>query len=305
MNDAHTPDPAFHSGFVGLVGRPNSGKSTLLNTVLGETLALVSSLPQTTRTPLRGIHTDERMQVVFVDTPGIHPGDHAFNEAMSARATALFADRGVDVLAWVIDLSRPPADEEDRIARAFERGTQRVLLVFNKADLCEDVPALLHRFNERYPFSESFERIVVSAHAPESKKTFCDALYPLVPPGAPLYGEDELTDAPMRFFAAEAIREQIIRNTREEVPHASFVEIVSYREIDGRHIIDANIHVETKGQRGIVVGKNGGGIKKINHFSARAVAALTGEPAKVVCHVKITPKWRDDRRFLREMGIEK
>jgi len=293
----------FKSAFVALVGRPNSGKSTLVNTVLGEPISIVTSLPQTTRTILRGIYTDNNLQLIFLDTPGIHRGKHALNKSMYARSTGVLADGGADVICHIVDLSRELGDEEDAIASLTADIPSPVCIVFNKIDLCADAGARRATFFSRYPRLASRPRISISAIDPSAKKTLLDMLLPLIGPGPRYFPGDDLTDADMRFIAAEFIRRRIIESTREEVPHAVCVEISAYRELADRHEIEAVIHVETDGQKGIVIGARGTLINKIRRQARGDIAALCGAPVSLTCHVRVTPHWRDNPRFLAQMGL--
>jgi GTP-binding protein Era len=295
----------FRSAFIALIGRPNSGKSTLLNTVVGERLSIVSTLPQTTQRNLRGILNGPGYQLVFVDTPGIHEGKHAVNKLMSRQGLSLLEDESVDVICYVVDLARELGEEEDAIAGRVGRAGLPVCIVFNKADRCEDVERVRAAFSTRYPALSRHRAVVLTATEPAARERFLETVLPLVPPGPRYYPDEDLTDADLRFLAAELIREQVILATREEVPHAVLVEILQYKEIEGRHLVEAEIHVETKGQKGILIGKQGAVIKRIQRRSQFALSRLADAPARIRCHVKVTPKWRDKPRFLAGMGFRR
>jgi GTP-binding protein Era len=295
----------FRCGFVALIGRPNSGKSSLLNTILSEQLSIVTPLPQTTRKNLKGIFTDPQLQLIFFDTPGIHNGKYSLNKAMTAQGAVLLGSEGADIVCYLVDLSRAFGAEEDLVARLVTEARKPLLIIFNKSDLCADCEKMRQEFFTRYPALAATPHITVSALQEQAKELFLTAIRPLVPVGPAHYPEDELTDENMRFFAAEFIRKQIITATTDEVPHATFVEIIDYKEEEDRHRIDANIHVETIGQRGIIVGKNGKLIQQIQRQAAREMSDMAGCPVTIKCHVKITPRWRDNQRFLRSMGYEK
>jgi GTP-binding protein Era len=293
---------AFRSAFVALAGRPNAGKSTLLNAVLGEQLAIVTTLPQTTRKNLRGIYNGDNMQIVFVDTPGIHDGKRSFNRAMVAEARNAARTGEADIVCYLVDLFREFGPEEDFVARLVSESGLPVVVVFNKRDLCADAESKKAEFRRRYPALSRAPSVTVSANSPSARDAFLTVLRPLVKEGPPLFPTDDLSDATLRFFAAEHIRKQIILHTREEVPHAVFVEIDQYRETPQRHEIEATIHVETVGQRGIVIGPKGALIAKIRKAAERELAQLAGCPIAIKCHVKVSPKWRDNPRFLRHAG---
>jgi GTP-binding protein Era len=291
------------SGFVALVGRPNCGKSTLMNTVLGEDLAIVTSLPQTTRQNLKGIYTSDSVQIVFVDTPGIHQGSYSFNKSMVMESAQLLKRRGADIICYLVDLSRPFGAEEDFVAQSVAGSGIPVVIIFNKKDLCPEPAQTIAAFSKRYPALQSTTTIIVSALKKETKEQFLSVLVPMLDEGPRFFPEDDLTDADMRFFAAEYIRKQIILNTADEVPHAAFVEILQYQESKTLHRVEAEIHVETDGQKAIIIGSKGALIKKIQKESAFELQKLTGTPVSMVCHVKISPKWRNDERFLRDKGF--
>jgi GTP-binding protein Era len=297
-------NPINHrSAFVALIGRPNCGKSTLLNTLLGEDLAVVTPLPQTTRQNLKGIYTSGDMQLVFVDTPGIHQGKHSFNSTMVEESVRLVKKRDVDIICYIVDSSRPAGDEEDLVARLTQESGLPYLILFNKKDLCPSLDRFIASFWERYPGLKPKAHLAISAIDKGSKEAFLNVISPFIPEGPEYFPADDLTDADMRFFVSEYVRKHIIRNTKDEVPHAVFVEVRAYRESENRHNIEVDIHVETDGQKAIVIGKKGSLIQKIQRDAAADLQKLTGVPSTIISHVKITPKWRDDERFLREMGF--
>jgi GTP-binding protein Era len=293
------PQP-FRSGFVTLIGRPNSGKSSLLNTVLGQELAAVTPLPQTTRRNLRGIYTDASMQIVFIDTPGIHKGKHEINEVMMREAREALSDAEPDCVCYLIDLARDFGEEEKFVATLVMAVRAPALLVFNKADQCKDAGAMQKRFLELFPGLSRAATVTLSATQRAAKGLFLAALSPFINDGPRYFDEETVTDAPMRFFAAEFLRKQVILNTREEVPHAVFVEIEAYHESEKGHDISAAIHVETNGQKGILIGKKGVMIGKIRSGAQKELARLAGCPVTISCHVKVSPGWRDNQNFLRD-----
>jgi GTP-binding protein Era len=290
----------FKSAFAALFGRPNSGKSTLMNTVLQEQISIVTAMPQTTRRNIRGIYTSDGAQIVFVDTPGMHRGRHALNGLMREQAVSAVSS-GMDLVCYVVDLSRDFGDEESDCAACASAASAPVLLVFNKIDRCGDADGRVREFLLKYPALDKCPRVKLSATSPKSKDIFLDAVAPMLREGPKYFDDDSLTDASMRTIAAEFIRKQIIVNTREEVPHAVFVEIESYRETAQKHEITASIHVETTGQKGIIIGAKGALIDKIKRGARRDIESLTGAKTALKLHVKVTPGWRDDANFLRAM----
>jgi GTP-binding protein Era len=291
----------FRSAFIALFGRPNSGKSTLMNAVLQEQISIVTSLPQTTRQNIKGIYTADDMQIVFVDTPGMHRGKHTLNNMMREQAVSAISS-GMDLICYIVDLSRDFGDEERDCATAVASASIPVLLVFNKIDLCDDPDEKIILFLREYGGFENYPKIKISANNPSSKDIFLSAVNPLIPEGPKYFDDDSLTDASMRTIAAEFIRKQIILHTREEVPHAVFVEIEVYKESENKHEIVAGIHVETNGQKGIIIGSKGAMIDTIKRFARKDIEELAGVRVALKLHVKVTPGWRDDDNFLRIMG---
>ncbi len=294
----------FRSGFIALIGRPNSGKSTLLNNVIGEEISIVSALPQTTRSSARGIYTTDTMQLVFVDTPGVHLGKHTLNRAMFQEAQHAVND-DVNLICYLVDLSRDYAGEETTVAEMV-RAVKNVpiLIVFNKADLALSIETSTGNFYRLFPDFAALPSIRLSAIKNEAKEIFLAAIDPFIPEGPRYFDPDELTDSTMRQIAAEYIRKQIIAVAGNEVPHAVFVEIESYRETPDRHEIIATIHVETRGQRGIIVGRKGSVITRIKKGARGELTKLTGMPVSLTCHVKVSPRWRDSDDFLRRVGVD-
>jgi GTPase len=302
MTNQKTPVGKNHSAFIALFGRPNSGKSTLLNTVIGEELALVSTLPQTTRKRFKGIYTEEGIQLVFIDTPGIHKGNHEFNDRMIDESVSVLRDGAADIVCYLVDLARPFGEEEDIVSQIVTRACLPTLILFTKKDICDDVDAMVRSFFVRYPRLSSTTHRIVDARDPATKKDFLSVVVPIVPEGPVYFPEEDLTDENLRFFAAEFVRKQVIYNTRDEVPHATFVEVTAYRESGRCHHVEAVIHVETDGQKGIIIGKKGALIKKIQQRASEDLARLTGVAASVICHVKISSGWRDNGAFLKKAG---
>ncbi len=298
-----TTSPEFRSAFIALIGRPNSGKSSLLNTVLEENISIVTPMPQTTQRPVRGIYNGDGYQLVFIDTPGFHRGKHALNKSMYNLAVKIFSDAGIDILCYIVDLSRRFGREEAEIVRLVEEIKIPVCIVFNKMDLCKSVKSVTEQFYTEYPGLRQFPRVIISAVSPEAKVHFLDTIEPLLPVGPQYYPPDHITDANLRFFAAEFIRKQIIDLTCEEVPHASCVEIEDYKEYETGHEITATIHVETQGQKGILIGKKGSMITRIRKKAAEVLQLLTGSKVKITCHVKVSPGWRDNVQFLSSIGL--
>jgi GTP-binding protein Era len=296
----HKEKIPFRSGFVVLIGRPNSGKSTLLNTVIGEELSPVTPLPQTTRRRITGVYTAPSLQIVFIDTPGIHRGGRMLNRAMLGEAENAARDEGIDCLCYIVDLSRDFGEEETLAAAMAEAAGAPHLIVFNKKDLCAAPGTVRERFFSLFPGLAGTPSVTISAVDPKAKEEFLTALGPFITEGPRYFDEETLTDAPLRSLAAEFLRKHLILATRNEVPHAVFVEIESYRELEKHHHdIRAVIHVETTGQRGIIIGRKGALLARIQRAAGAELERLAGCPVRISCHVKVTPHWRDSTLFLR------
>lgn len=295
----------FYSGFVALIGRPNSGKSTLLNAVLGQHLAIVSPMPQTTQRNMRGIYNSDNSQIVFVDTPGIHKGKHQLNKDMYNLSVSVLNDSGLNVLGYLVDMTRDFGEEEDGIAEKVAQLKTPVCVIFNKVDTLTlpEAEAKEAEFYERYPDLKGLPKIMLSSLAEDAGEVFMNFLMPYIPEGPKYYPDDNLTDENMRYFAAEYIRQQIIKHTHEEVPHASYVSITDYEERDEYHKVEADIHVETSGQKAIIIGAKGQTISKIRRGAEKRLRGLSGFKTKINIFVKVTPHWRDKKAFLKEAGF--
>jgi GTP-binding protein Era len=298
-----------HSGYVVVVGRPNVGKSTLLNRILGEKIAIVSPKPQTTRIRQLGIYTDDTqdVQAVFVDTPGIHQARHRLGEFMVGVATAALQD--ADVILFVVDLSTPPDDEDRRVAEVIRaaRGEARaipVVLALNKIDRCEPAQIM--------PHTQAYQELVPDADWTTLSAALGDGVPDLLrrvvghlAPGPQYYPEDQLSDLAMRDLAAEVIREKVLLNLDQEVPHAVAVEIEEYIERSPTlTYIRANIYVERDTQKAILIGKGGGMLKSIGTAARADLEALTGAKIHLDTWVKVLKNWRGDPDILRRLGYK-
>jgi len=286
---------SFRAGFVAIAGRPNAGKSTLLNALLGEKLAITAPQAQTTRTSIQGVLTGPDWQIVFIDMPGIHKSDNLFNRRMMNTVRGALQDR--DLVLFVADASKPIGDEEQHALSALVR-TEKTFLVLNKIDRLQDkrlLLPLLQRYAELFPFEQS---LPVSARAGEGLDELKQAIVQALPASEPLYPADYLTDQPVRFIAAEIIRESILRNAREEVPHATAVLIDSWEETPRLTRIAATIYVERPGQKTILIGVQGQALKKVGTESRRNIEALLKTKVFLSLFVKVKPKWREDPEFL-------
>lgn len=296
----------FYSAFIALIGRPNSGKSTLLNSLLGEHLAIVSPMPQTTQRNMRGMVNRDDMQLIFVDTPGIHKGKHQLNKDMYNLSTSLLNDGDVDIICYMVDMTRDLGEEEDDIAEKVGKLTSPVVIVFNKADelTLPEAEKRKSDFNEKYENLSKLPQIMLSSISETSGEVFLEFIKPYISEGPKYYPDDELTDAPLRFLAAEYVRKQVINLTYEEVPHATFIEVTDYKESEERHEITADIHVETTGQKGIIIGAGGQTISKIRKGAEWKMRKLVGMKVKFKLFVKVTKHWRDKKEVLKDFGFD-
>ncbi len=288
-------DAPHRAGFVSIAGRPNAGKSTLLNALIGQKLAITAHQPQTTRTSIQGVLTTASAQIIFIDTPGIHQSDTLFNTRMMKSVRDALLDR--DLALYVADATRPISDEDKRAVSAIGKSLKTVL-VLNKIDRIENKNLLLpliERYMELFPFDQA---VPVCARTGEGLEELKRAIERYLPEGPALFPDDYLTDQPMRFLAAEIIREQILRAAREEVPHATAILIDLWEETPNLIRIAATIHVERRGQKTILIGSQGQMLKKIGSEARRELERLLDRKVFLSLFVKVKPRWRDDPSFL-------
>ena len=283
------------AGFVSLVGRPNTGKSTLLNALVGEKVAITAYQAQTTRTTVQGVLTTPEAQIVFIDTPGIHKSDTLFNKRM--MDTVRGALQAPDLVLFVADATRPVTEEDEHAASALDQRA-KALLVINKIDRVEDKRLLLpliQRYMELFPFAEA---LPVSARTGAGLEELKRIILQHLPEGPALFPDDYFTDQPVRFLAAEIIRERILRAAREEVPHAAAVLIDSWEERPRLVKIAATIHVERQGQKTILIGNKGQVLKKIGSEARQELERMLERKVFLSLFVKVKPGWREDPSFL-------
>ncbi len=290
------------SGFVAIVGRPNVGKSTLLNRLLGQKIAIVSPKPQTTRNRITGIRTRPDSQIIYVDTPGLHQPRGKLGEFMAA--TAARALEGVDAVVFVTEATGGGVALDEAALAALAEVEAPVLLALNKIDLVPDKRRILPRleaYAARYPFREL---IPISASTGESVDRLEAAILALLPAGPAFYPRDQLTDQPETFFVAETIREQLFLLTRQEVPYAAAVRVEELVEREGgnRLYIRAVIFVEQPSQKAIVIGEGGAMLKRIGQAARRELEAFFGVPVYLDLWVQVRRHWRRNEAALREFG---
>ena len=292
------------AGFISLLGRPNAGKSTLLNHFVGQKLAIVSDKPQTTRHRIVGVKNVEGAQLVFIDTPGIHKPVHRMNRRMVDAA--LDTLREVDVVVLVVDVTAPPGAGDQFVVDLVERSQAPAVLALNKVDLIRK-PKLLPLI-DRYAQARRFRAIVpISALSGDGVATLTDEIVNALPEGDPLYPKEYLTDQTERTLAAELIREKVLRHTREELPYSTAVVIDQFEDaVDDKPTrIFASILVDQESQKPIVVGKGGEMIKRIGTEARQDLEEMLGGRVYLDLHVKVRQDWREDDRLLDEMGLRR
>lgn len=301
-NEPNLPELAKRCGMIAIVGRPNVGKSTLLNHMIGQKLCITSRKPQTTRHLILGIKSTDNFQMIFVDTPGMHrSGKYAMNQRMNRAAGSVLHD--VDVVVWVVD--RAIWNEEDQqVLERLSSVEQPVVLVINKIDEMADKSALLPLISE-YTVRRNFSAIVpVSALQKTGLDVLEETLRKHIPEADFIYPEDQLTDKSERFFAAEIIREKIIRQLGEELPYQTAVEIEEFVQ-DGKLLrIAGLIFVEREGQKKIVIGDGGERLKKIGQQARIDMEEMFGQKVMLKLWVKVRRGWADSEKTLNSLGIE-
>ncbi len=290
------PQRAAHqAGFVSILGRPNAGKSTLLNALVGQKLAIVASRPQTTRTSVQGVLTVPEAQVVFLDTPGIHASDTLLNKYMM---NTVRANLEADVVLFVVDAQARFSDDDAQAVDLVKKINTPVLAVFNKVDQLEEKPrilALIERYRALYDFAEY---IPMSAKTGDRLDALRAEIIKRLPKGPALFPERHVTDQPERFLAAEILREKILHLTRQEVPHATAVMIDKWADSAKLLSIDASIYVERPGQKIILIGVGGALLKKIGTLARQEMERIFDKKVFLQTFVKVRPHWREDPEFL-------
>ena len=296
-------EPIFRSGFVSIIGRPNVGKSTLLNRILGEKLAITSDKPQTTRNRIQGICNLDGGQIVFIDTPGIHHSEKRLNRSMVDAAMSALA--GVDVVLLLVDATVEPRREAEAMAEVLVKAEAPLFLVISKTDLVsrEELLGRIAAYRDLHPFREI---LPVSAVKGEGVDRLLDTVLARLPEGPAYFPDDILTDLPERFLAAEIIREKVFRLTRDEIPYAVAVVVESFKERpDGSLIaISAAINVERDSQKGIIIGRKGEMLKRIGSQARRDLEDLLQTKVFLELFVRVQKDWSENSRLLKELGYE-
>lgn len=296
-------NPNYKSGFVAIVGRPNVGKSTFLNRVIGQKIAIMSDTAQTTRNKIQGIYTTDEAQIVFIDTPGVHKpksklGDYMVQSAMSAL-------NEVDAVLFMINAAEKRGAGDNFIIDRLKGIKAPVYLLINKIDQVkpDDMLPIMEQYKTALPWKAVYP---ISALEGNNVDELLSGLIDAMPHGPQYYPEDQVTDHPERFVVSELIREKIFMLTREEVPHSVAVEIESMKQKDEDHVhIEATIIVERPTQKGIMIGKGGSMLKKIGTMARRDIEHLLGSKVYLQLWVKVQPNWRDKATLLKSYGYRK
>lgn len=293
--------PGHKSGFVAVVGRPNVGKSTLLNAFMHQKIAIVSPRPQTTRTRQLGIITEPEYQIIFMDTPGLmKKAMHKLDETMLDAANEALND--ADVVLWLVDATTPPGEEDKALSEVMLRRQGKLLLVINKNDAVPP-PQVVERTNSyRALTPPDTPWFFISAEKQIGTDELLQAILSALPEGPRYYPADQITDTFMRDIAADLVREQILLQIRDEIPHSTVVVVTQFNENESPIHIEATIFVERDGHKQIVIGSNGLQLKKIGTAARKEIEKLIGEQVFLRLWVKVAPKWRQTDSFLKQFG---
>lgn len=289
------------TGYVALLGRPNTGKSTLINTLLKQHIAAVSSKPQTTRKHLLGIYTDQDSQILFLDAPGIHRCKIAIDDSMDRSINRVLED--ADIILLMADPTREPGDEDTLAAERAAAAKKKTIIAINKIDVADKDG--IKKCSEFYHgYLPNAQIIEIAAIDEEKTKPLMATLKKNLPQGPFLYDEDEITDVYERDIAAEFIRETLLEQLKQEVPHCVAVVIDKWEDKTKRVSISATLHIEREGHRGIIIGKGGERIKAIREAAQKRIADFLQTFVTLSLFVKVTPDWRNNKNFLTDVGLE-
>ncbi len=292
-----TSNKSFKSGYVAIIGKPNAGKSTLMNNMLGSKLSIATHKAQTTRHQVVGIHSDEDSQIIFLDTPGIINPKYELQKAMMKFVEK--AEKEADLILYIFDATYHKIDEE--IIEGLKTLRKPIFLILNKIDLTEQesIAQLTEKLIHQYPFKEV---IPISALHGEGVKGIFDVIKKNLPVGPPFYPDDILSEHPVRFFVSELIREQIFLQYHEEIPYSCTVEVIQYEEREDLDYINAEVIVNRNSQKGMIIGKGGQAIKKLGSKSRESIEQFIDKKVFLDLHVKVRDKWRDNENMLRNLG---
>ena len=293
-------EPQFKSGYVSIIGEPNVGKSTLLNAILGEKLAIVTPKPQTTRNQIRGIVTNDDYQIIFLDTPGILRPKYQLHKWMVKAAYAAIQD--ADLILYLIDVTQTSPQVEEEILNAIHQVNQKTILVINKIDRIARLNLLpiIDNYSRKFSFAES---VPISALNQDGIERLKDLILGHLPSGPQYFPPDQISDLPQRFFIAETIREQIFLQTKQEVPYSTSVVVEEFIERNKKKwYIRAVVYVERPSQRGVLIGKQGQMIKRIGRLARTDIERFLARSVFLELHVLVKPDWRKDLRKMQDLG---
>lgn len=289
------------SGFIGLVGRPNVGKSTLLNSIIGRKVAITSNKPQTTRNNIQGIHTDGDYQMVFVDTPGIHKPKHKLGKVLNKQA--FFSINDVDIILFLVDITEKLGPGDKFVIEMFKEISKPVILILNKIDKLpkEEILIKIDEYKDLYNFDEI---VPASALKRENVSHLIDVLKKYLPDTIKYFDDNTVTNVDVTFMISEYIREKVLELTNEEVPHSTTCIVENIEEDNNTIIINASIIVDRDNLKKIIIGKNGSMIKEIGIRARKDIEELLNKKVYLDLFVKVIPKWRDKDRILNEIGFK-
>ncbi|MEG1822305.1 MAG: GTPase Era [Clostridiales bacterium] len=293
----------FRSGFITIIGRPNAGKSTLMNTILGQKIAIVSDKPQTTQNKIKGFYTTDNAQLIFIDTPGIHKPKHKLGEFMMQAAKSAIS--GVDIIFYIADATEKFGGGEEYIINTLPSDTP-VFLLLNKVDLMpnkDDLFKIINFYKDKFDFAEI---VPISALKDDNVQHLLKTVTEYLKPGPCYYPEDMVTDQPERAIMAEIVREKVLELTEDEIPHSIAVEMLEVKERPGGKVYaNATIYVERESQKGIIIGKNGAMLKEIGMRARMEMEKALGSSFYLELWVKVKKDWRNKEIYLRNFGFDK
>ena len=291
----------FKSGFVSIIGRPNVGKSTLLNKILGQKIVIATNKAQTTRRRIKGIYTNDKAQIVFIDTPGVHKPLDKMGEFLVEEAKFAVAD--TDLIIFLVDVSTTAGRGDKWIAKNLLEVNIPILMVFNKSDLIKnDLKREENIISYKTLFNQNLPTFKISAKTGRNIDTLIENIIRKLPEGDLIYPEEQVSDESVRNIAKEIIREKILENTQDEIPHASAVVIEKFEEKEDIDRISATIYVDQKTQKGIIIGKQGSMLKKIGTEARLEIEKMTEKKAFLELYVKVEKNWRKNQKLVEEWG---
>ena len=292
------------TGFVAIIARPNVGKSTLLNRLVGQKIAITTPVAQTTRKNIKGIYSDSDSQIIFIDTPGIHKPLNKLGEALSEQSKSVLDD--VDLILFLVDAQDEAGRGDKWIVENYLKDTKTpILLVLNKVDLIKDLAKReLNTYTYKSLFEKSLDTVKVSAKTGRNVDDLIEKIKNYLPLGQKLYDEDEVTDQNMREIASEIIREKIIFATKDEIPHSVAVVIENYKEEENIDKISAQIIVSNESQKKILIGKSGSMLKKIGTNARLELEKIVDKKVFLELFVKVVKNWQKDNNFIKTLGLD-